>query len=268
MADNAQMTIYHIPGCPYSERVEILLQLKGLHGLVEDREMDISKPRPDWFLKKTLGTTSMPVLDTPQGTLKESVVILRYLDETYPEKRIAQADPYRHAIESMLVATDGAFVVPGYNMVKNRDPDARDTFRSAVDAQFARLNTFLMHYSPDGTYLFDDFGWAEIAFTPLLKRLCMLDYYENYEVPKAFIRVRKWREACLAHPAAQERKVEEVVKLYYDYSQGFGGGNIPPGRTASSFTLDPHWSTRPMPPRDKWSRLATDAELGLLSTAA
>jgi glutathione S-transferase len=262
------MTIYHIPGCPYSERVEILLQLKGLRGLVEDREMDISKQRPEWFLQKTLGTTAMPVLDTPQGTLKESVIILRYLDETYPEKRIAQSDPYRHAVESRLAATDGAFIVPGYNMVKNRDPAARDTLRAAVDAQFERLNTFLLHYSADGTFLFDDFGWAETAFTPLFKRLCMLDYYENYEVPKALTRVRIWREACLAHPAAQERKVEEVLKLYYDYSQGFGGGSIPTGRTASSFTLDPHWSTRPMPPRDKWGKPATDAELGLLRAAA
>ncbi len=267
MSDDSKMTLYHIPGCPYSERVEILLQLKGLHGLVEDGEMDISKPRPDWFLKKTLGATSMPVLDTPQGTLKESVVILRYIDETYPETRIAQSDPYRHAVESMLVATDGAFVVPGYNMVKNRDLAARDTLCAAVDTQFERLNAFLLHYSPNGVYLFDDFGWAEIAFTPLFKRLCMLDYYENYEMPKKLTRVRKWREACLAHPAAQARTVEEVVKLYYDYSQGFGGGAIPTGRRVPSFTLDPHWSIRPMPPRDKWGKPATDAELGLLPVA-
>ena len=40
---------------------------------------------------------------------------------------------------------------------------------------------------------------------------------------------------------------------------------MPAGRKVSSFTFEPHWRDRPMPPRDKYERGATDAELGLVA---
>ncbi|HEY5410573.1 MAG TPA: glutathione S-transferase domain-containing protein, partial [Caulobacteraceae bacterium] len=127
---------------------------------------------------------------------------------------------------------------------------------------------FLGYYSPDGTFLFEDFGWAEVAFTPMFKRLWFLEYYEAYEIPGQYQRAQRWREACLAHPAAQNRSHEELIKLYYDYSQGGGNGRLPEGRRVSSFTLDAPWPERPWPPRDKWGHAATDEELGLLTAAA
>ncbi len=264
MSDGERPTMYHIPGCPFSERVEILLELKGLHGFMDDVEIDISKPRPDWLLKKTRGTTALPALTLENGeTLKESMVIMRYFEDRFPERPVAQKDPFRHAVEGMLCATDGAYSGSGYRMILNRDPAKRDELKAEVDAQYARLDDFLRYYSPEGTFLFEDFGWAEVAFTPMFKRLWFLEYYEAYEIPAQHKRVQKWRDACLAHPAAQARTHEELIKLYYDYSQGGGNGRIPEGRKVSSFTLDVPWQDRPWPPRDKWGHAATDQELGL-----
>lgn len=265
MAEAQKLIMYHIPGCPFSERVEILLDLKGLHGTMGDMEIDISKPRPDWLLKKTRGTTALPALELENGeTLKESMVIMRYFEDRFPERPVRQQDPYRHAVEQMLCATDGAFTGAGYQMILNRDPAKREELRANVDAQYARLDDFLNYYSPNQDFLFEQFGWAEVAFTPMFKRLWFLEYYENYVVPQQYKRVLRWREACVSHPAAQHHSHEELMKLYYDYSQGGGNGRIPEGRKISSFTLDPHWSKRPMPPRDKWGHSATDEELGLI----
>jgi glutathione S-transferase len=266
MPDAATLTMYHIPGCPFSERVEILLELKGLGRMMADVEIDISQPRPDWLLRKTQGTTALPAMELDNGeTLKESMVIMRYLEDRFPERPVAQRDPYRHAVESMLCATDGAFTGAGYRMILNRDRSLRDQHVRDVDAQFQRLDAFLKHYSPSGTWLFEDFGWAEVAFTPMFKRLWFLEYYENYQIPEALLRVRRWREACIAHPAAQRHSFEELMKLYYDYSQGGGNGRIPEGRKISSFALEPNWRVRPMPPRDKWGGGASDQQLGLVA---
>jgi glutathione S-transferase len=264
------MTMYHIPGCPFSERVEILLELKGLHHIMADMEIDISKPRPDWLLKKTRGTTALPALEIANGeTLKESMVIMRYLDQLYPERPVAQADPYRHAVESMLCATDGAFTGAGYRMILNRDPVKAQEMRAEVDAQYARLDDFLSYYAPDRDFLFEEFGWAETAFAPMFKRLWFLEYYEDYAVPAHLKRVLRWREACVAHPAARHHGHDELMKLYYDYSRGGGNGRIPEGRSVSSFTLDPPWQSRPMPPKGrKWEEGASDAELGLIGQTA
>ncbi|MBG6120722.1 glutathione S-transferase [Sphingobium sp. JAI105] len=261
-----QLRMYHIPGCPFSERIELLLDLKGLHDIMVDHEIDISLARPDWLLAKTRGTTSLPALELENGeTLKESMVIMRYFEDRFPDPAVARRDPYEHAVEAMLCATDGQFTGAGYRMILNRDREKRDAYQAEVDAQYARLNDFLRHYAPDSDYLFDRFGWAEVAFTPMFKRLWFLDYYEAYEIPQHLTRLLRWREACLSHPVAQRHHGhDELMTLYYDYAQGGGNGRLPEGRRISSFTLDPPWTNRPMPPRDKWGKPATDADLGLL----
>ncbi|MBT8414598.1 MAG: glutathione S-transferase N-terminal domain-containing protein, partial [Boseongicola sp.] len=40
------LSMYHIPVCPFSQRVEILLSLKGLSDEVDFHTVDITKPRP------------------------------------------------------------------------------------------------------------------------------------------------------------------------------------------------------------------------------
>jgi glutathione S-transferase len=258
--------MYHIPGCPFSERVELLLDLKGIAPVLADHEIDISRPRPDWLLRKTRGTTALPALELENGeTLKESMVIMRYFDDRFPEVPVARADPFEHAVEAMLCALEGPMTGAGYRMILNRDRSKRDELMAEVDAQFGRVDDFLRHYAPDGDFLYERFGWAETAYTPMFKRLWFLEYYEGYTIPGELGRLLRWREACLSHPVAQRRHGHrELMTLYYDYAQGGGNGRIPEGRNVSSFTLDPPWQDRPMPPRDKWGRPATDAELGLL----
>ena len=96
-------------------------------------------------------------------------------------------------------------------------------------------------------------------------RFWLLDYFERFELLEEtrFARVRRWREACLAHPAAQQVSKEQIVKLYYDYAKGAGNGALLPGRSRSSLEFEPHWSKRPWPPKDKYGASASDADLGL-----
>lgn len=260
-------TMYHIPVCPFSQRVEILLELKGMSDQVDFQKVDITVPRPDWLLEKSGGTTSLPLFDLGDGrVMKESLVILRYLDRAFPESAVTRQDPWEAAIEDMLIALEGSFCMQGYTMVMNQDPAQREAHLQKMYAAYENLNAFLMRFSPDNTFLFEKFGLAEAVFTPFFMRFWFLDYYENFELPAEprFERVRRWKEACLAHPAAQQVTKEEIVKVYYDYARGAGNGKLLPGRTRSSFEFEPHWSDRPWPPRDKYGPIASDEELGLL----
>jgi glutathione S-transferase len=96
-------------------------------------------------------------------------------------------------------------------------------------------------------------------------RFWFLEYYEDFYLPEGneYARVRRWRDASLSQPAAQQVTKEQIVKLYYDYAKGAGNGALFPGRAQSSFVFAPDWRTRPWPPRDKYGHSATDAELGL-----
>lgn len=259
--------MYHIPVCPFSQRAEILLELKGLRREVDFKVIDITQPRPAWLLEKTRGTTALPVLEIDGGRiLKESLVIMQYLDDRFAEPRIAHPDLYGRAVENMLTRMEADFAMAGYVWVMNQDLQRRETLKTQMLAHYARLNDFLLEHAADRTFLFDKFGWAEAVFTPFFMRFWFLEYYEDFEIPpdKRYDRVRRWVDACLAHPAAQQVTREEVIKLYYDYAKGAGNGALLPGRTKSSFTFTPQWRSRPMPPADKYALSASDQTLGLV----
>jgi glutathione S-transferase len=228
--------------------------------------VDITQPRPGWLLQKTRGTTALPILETGDGRIiKESLVILQYLDDIYPDPPVAQRDPYRRAVEGMLTRLEGPFVTAGYSWLMNQDPARRDALRAGMLEQYARLNDFLQEHALAGPFLFEAFGWAEAVFTPFFMRFWFLEYYEDFRLPDdgRYARVRDWVDACIAHPAARQVTREEIVKLYYDYAKGAGNGALLPGRLRSSFVFEPDWRQRPWPPRNKYEHSATDAELGL-----
>lgn len=259
--------VHQIPVCPFSQRLKILLALKGQPDAVEFRVVDITRPRDPALLAKTHGTTALPVLELEDGRmLKESLVILGYLDETVPGGPIRRPDPFEHAVEQMLIAQEGPFTTAGYLFVMNQDRAARAGFEQRMLDRYAALDAFLSQHAPDREFLFDRFGLAEAVFTPMFMRFWFLDYYEGFTLPDtpAFARVRRWQAACLAHPAAQQTSREEVVKVYYDYALGAGNGALMSGRSRSSFVFDPPFAARPWPPADKYGRKASDAELGLV----
>lgn len=263
----AKHIVYHIPVCPFSQRLEILLALRGLETLVEFRVVDITKPRDPALLAKTKGTTALPVLEAPDGTiLKESLVILRYLDEVLEGTPLRRTNPAEHAIESMFITREGPFTMAGYLFVMNQNPQDRDTHNDKLLSIYRDMNAVLLDQNSSSPYLFDDFGLAEAVFTPMFMRFWFLEYYEDFELPDSgdYDRVRIWRDACMAHPAAQQVTKEEIVKLYYDYALGAGNGALVPGRKVSSFSFAPDWQGRPWPPRNKYDGTANDDVLGLL----
>ena len=259
------LIVHHIPVCPFSQRLEILLALKRMPHAVAFRTVDITKARDPDLLRKTRGSTALPVLEMEDGRLlKESLVILRFLDETLGAP-VRRQDPYEHAVENMLVALEGELTGAGYRFVMNQDRGKRGAFEDDFLKAWAKIEDFLHWQAPDRTFLFDDFGLAEAVFTPMFMRFWFLDYYESFELPQSgFARARRWRDACLDHPAAQQVTREEIVKLYYDYALGCGNGALPEGRRRSSFVFEPHWRERPWPPKDKYRGTASDAALGLV----
>ena len=155
--------VYHIPVCPFSQRLEIMLALRGLQDVVEFRVVDITVPRDPALLEKTRGTTALPVLETPNGQIiKESLVILNYLDEILPGTPLRRKDPAEHAIESMMVAKEGPFTMAGYLFVMNQDLKNREQHVEKMLGLYRDLDDFLSHHNPNGTYLFDEFGLAEV----------------------------------------------------------------------------------------------------------
>ena len=236
--------MHHIPICPFSQRVEILLELKGLGGEIDFEVVDITVARSPHLLKLTGGSTVLPVLEFPDGRpcLRGSLVLLNYFEDLYAAPLVRRDDPWERAIENLLVAMEGPFVNSGYVLVLNQDQSKRDGLVNEFLSHYGRINDLLCRYSRGaGPWLFEKFGWAETVYAPFFRRFDFVDYYEDVDLPETemYTRVREWRDACLSSPAAKQVGSEEVIKLYYDYARGAGNGALLPGRSRSSFAFEP-----------------------------
>jgi glutathione S-transferase len=90
--------LYDAPRCPFCARVRIALAEKGLEA--ERVDVDL-QDRPAWIYELN-ATGRVPVLDDG-FLLPESAVIMRYLDERYPDPPLLPADPVERARATLLV---------------------------------------------------------------------------------------------------------------------------------------------------------------------
>jgi glutathione S-transferase len=179
------LCVYHIPVCPFSQRVEILLELKGLRDAVSFRVVDITKPRDPHVLALSGGTTALPVLELEDGrSLKESLVLMAYFEDRFTAVPVRRVDPYERGIENLLVGMERGLVSAGYTLVMNQLPEKRQALVDAYLDVHAQLDAFLVrHGSVDGPFLFDRFGWAEAVFAPFFRRFAFVSYYEDVDLP-------------------------------------------------------------------------------------
>ncbi|GAB4833885.1 hypothetical protein Ancab_032133 [Ancistrocladus abbreviatus] len=87
--------LYGSLGSPYSLRVEIALQIKGVK--YEHIEQDLKNKSPD-LLKYNPIHKKIPVFVHNGKSIMESLIILEYIDENWRHNRILPVDPYERSI--------------------------------------------------------------------------------------------------------------------------------------------------------------------------
>ncbi len=253
----AEVQIYSIAVCPFAQRSRMVLALKGVP--FDLTEIDITKPRPDWFLAlNPLG--QVPVIRHGGRVLNESSVINEYLEEVFPDPRVFPADAYQRAQSRILIDHLNTVFVPAmYTLLLNQDPARHAGLVEKAVASWRWLDAFLLRHNPDGTWLWDAFGMADLSAAPFFQRWVLNDWFRRFVLPEAgTARVRRWRDACLAHELVVRTGMPaaDFIKLYADYALGFGNGAVPPGRERSSFDFGWPLADRPMPPVPDWLPVA------------
>jgi glutathione S-transferase len=114
------MTIYDAARCPYCARVRIALAEKRIG--YDAVEIDLGH-RPAWIYEKN-PTGTVPVLEEDTLVLPESVVIMEYLDERYPEPALLPLDPAARALERWHVHRFDAVLGRDYYAFRRGEPNA------------------------------------------------------------------------------------------------------------------------------------------------
>jgi len=153
------ITLYNAARCPYAARARIVLAEKGLE--VETVEIDLSD-RPAWLYDKN-PAGRVPVIEEDGGDpLPESVVIMEFLEERYPEPALLPADPADRAAIRLLIFRDKDLTDPYYALRRGEDGA-----REELAAVLTRFDSMLAERPYLGGM---EYSLADIALVPWFLR--------------------------------------------------------------------------------------------------
>ena len=153
------LTLYDAERCPYAARARIALAEKQLAYDAVAIDLD---DRPAWLYEKN-PAGRVPVLEEDGGLiLPESLCILEYLEERYPEPPLLPADAAERALARLRMERFDDLGSP-YYAVRHGDESARGRLDDALGDLDA-----LLEVQP---YLTGrDYGLADIAYVPWILR--------------------------------------------------------------------------------------------------
>ncbi|GFR70611.1 glutathione S-transferase omega-1 [Elysia marginata] len=117
------LRIYSMRFCPYSHRARLVLNHKKIPFEVVNINL---KSKPDWYLAiNPLGT--VPALQIDDKVITDSVAAAEWLDDVYTESRLQPSDPYRRALDRVLLEYISKFYGSFRDALKSTDPTTLQT---------------------------------------------------------------------------------------------------------------------------------------------
>ena len=252
MSDSpSNVTVYSMIICPFAQRTQIHLKLKDIP--FELVNLDICTPRPDWYLKLN-HTGQVPTLINGKDVVIDSTIVSEYIEEAFPNPLPFGNDHAERArIRSLIKYADGPFLQALYLLMAASTPKERDERIALAYNSFAQIDSALERMNYRNGFIGDTFGLAEIAIAPFLLRYDVVSYFQDFDLfgGEGYEHFKAWHRAVMAHPVVREtaESLEDLIKLYEDYSLGYYNGVVPDGRERSSQDLTIPLSDRPLPPK-------------------
>jgi glutathione S-transferase len=186
------MELWHAWVCPYCMRVRIALAEKRL--AYREREIDLARKPPELFGVNPAG--GVPVLVVEGGeAIPESIVILQYLEDRWPEHPLFPPEPLARARARLL--HDRITAALGPHLVKlARGTDAEKAVaEQAVREALAMLETEVP--ATDTGFLAGPFSIADIALAPFVAKLPERLRPGALGLP----RLARWEAAVMSRPS-------------------------------------------------------------------
>ena len=151
------MTLYDADRCPYCARVRIVLAEKGVP--YDPVVIDLSE-RPAWLYTKN-PSGRVPVLEEEGGlVLPESLVLMEYLEERFPEPALWPPDPAERALGRLWLDRFDARLGHEYYALRRGDPSRLDERLSDLD-EALEAQPYLSGR---------EYGLADIGYLPWILR--------------------------------------------------------------------------------------------------
>ncbi|KAI8349684.1 glutathione S-transferase [Blakeslea trispora] len=209
--------------CPYAQRAHIALKEVGAE--YERVKIDLLN-KPEWY-KDINPEGKIPCLNIDGYNLAESMVIVNYLLDSYPEKNLMPNNPIqcaqiRYAIEFFHSAIAMEYLK---FIVNNKAENARVRYEEVMNKNLRKFDELLKTQSPHGPYFLGEaFSMADIAIAPFLARMRATNHQMGFsmDVVKESPRLYEYIQGCTSRPSFKEtycgdEPLIEFKKKKFDY---------------------------------------------------
>ncbi|KAG9073061.1 hypothetical protein KI688_000846 [Linnemannia hyalina] len=216
-----KFVLYNNKFCPFAARA--VLALAETKHPYENIEIDISAPRPDWYLKDINPYGQVPALKVDdKDIILESLFVAEYIADLHPESGLLPKDALQRAQTRYLIHHWGAHTQPAFHKAAfTLDPtDAQQRHQAFID-QLEKIDHLLRSahktsqpgLNGDGPFfLGSQFTFADLALASFLTRVPLVEVFQKdigggFVFPKENLKLTRfleWSDAVV--------KRETVVK--------------------------------------------------------
>jgi len=207
------LTFYSAWFCPFVHRVWMALEEKGIP--YQYKEENPYKKDPEYLKISPKGLVPAVVADGKP--INESLVILEYLEDAYPNTRpLLPKDPVLRAHVRLAIDHISKTIVPGFfKLMQTQDKEGQEKVRIALEDAFVNFAERVK-----GPYLAgDQLTTADLALAPFIGRLYLLEEHRNFNVHKTNQKLKVWIEEIEKVPAYHKTLSDKVryEQLYHRY---------------------------------------------------
>ncbi|KAF9586730.1 hypothetical protein BGW38_006272 [Lunasporangiospora selenospora] len=222
-----KLVLYNNRLCPYAARAVVALdETKAAHEVIE---INLSEPRPDWYLKDINPYGQVPSLKVNDSdVILESLFVSEYVSDLHPEANLLPSDPLLRAKVRNLIYHWDARVQPAHRKATfTLDPKEAAAYHETLIVELGKFNNLLLNVPNKESnaagpfYLGEQFSLAEVAIGPHLVRFFLVEQYNGNKLPTVksnpeLAKFFNWKDAVLER--ASIKKVsppqDELVQVY------------------------------------------------------
>jgi glutathione S-transferase len=207
------MKLYNAPHSPYAARVRTQIYAKGIN--------DIEILPPPGFgtpaFKEINTTGKIPALEVDDMVIPESMVIMEYIEQVFPEKALRPSDAKARAVVNLMARFPDVYIQPALFplfrevMQKTGDQEALKNNIANLKTQLKLLDDLMGQYNW-GTQT--DVDFADCALAPTVFWAVLVPgMFGESDILKDTPRVQSWWERCKANPV--------IGKVITEMDEGF-----------------------------------------------
>ncbi|GAA5955335.1 hypothetical protein JCM3765_003285 [Sporobolomyces pararoseus] len=192
--------------CPFVQRVWIALEERGIP--YQYNEINPYKKEAHFLAINPKGL--VPALEHDGKALYESLVLLEYLEDAFPQNPLRSSDPYENGRVRLAAAQVSNVLVPAYyKLLQAQEPEAQKEAKEAFVKAFKDVEENWFVKGQGDWARGEKFGILDAVIAPWIVRLDILVEHRNLKVEELGEGLKSYVERILDRKSVKDTRSEK-----------------------------------------------------------